>query len=142
MSKKTTSKKKLGAANADLKKDLAVVRGRLSKTETRLSKVQGKADRWKSEAAAARRAATRSGARVDKLKARLDRATAALEPTRAVAPDEAAASGEPVAEPTAPDGVVVPDETWTVVQLRAEAHSRGLVGMSNKPKAQLLGALT
>jgi hypothetical protein len=29
-----------------------------------------------------------------------------------------------------------------VVQLRAEARARGLAGMSNKPKAKLLAALT
>jgi hypothetical protein len=47
-----------------------------------------------------------------------------------------------VAEPTTADGVTVPDETWSVVELRAEARARGLVGMSNKPKAQLLAALS
>jgi hypothetical protein len=36
----------------------------------------------------------------------------------------------------------VPDETWTVVELRAEARARGLVGMSSKSKAQLLAALS
>ena len=55
---------------------------------------------------------------------------------------EAAASGGPVAEPTAADGVTAPDETWSVVQLRTEARARGLVGTSNKPKAQLLAALS
>ena len=47
-----------------------------------------------------------------------------------------------VGEPTAADGLTVPDETWTVVQLRAEARARGLVGTSNKSKAQLLDALS
>lgn len=68
-------------------------------------------------------------------------ASAALEPARASTPMEAAASGRPVAEPTT-DGVTMPDETWSVVQLRAEARARGLVRMSNKPKAQLLTALS
>jgi hypothetical protein len=47
-----------------------------------------------------------------------------------------------VGEPTAADGLTVPDETWTVVQLRAEARARGLVGMSKKSKAELLDALS
>ena len=140
--KKPTTKKKLTATNEDLKKDLAVVRGQLTRAETKLTKAKDTADRYKQEAAASRTAASRSGARVEKLKKKLDRATAALEPTQAVTPDEAATSGLPVGEPTAADGVVVPDETWSVVQLRAEARARGLVGMSNKPKAQLLAALT
>jgi hypothetical protein len=36
----------------------------------------------------------------------------------------------------------VANETWSVVQLRAEAHARGLTGMSNKTKAQLLAGLS
>jgi len=84
----------------------------------------------------------RSDARVEKLQKKLDRASAALEPVRAVGPVEAAASGRPAAEPTAADGLTNPDQTWTVVQLRAEARARGLAGMSNKPKAKLLAALT
>ena len=35
-----------------------------------------------------------------------------------------------------------PDESWTVVQLRAEARSRGITGLSGKSKAQLLEALS
>ena len=52
------------------------------------------------------------------------------------------APGRPAAEATPADSLTEPDETWTVVQLRAEARARGLVGMSNKPKAQLLAALS
>jgi hypothetical protein len=76
------------------------------------------------------------------LQKKLDRASSALEPVHAVGPLEAAASGRPAGEPTAADGLTIPDETWTVVQLRAEARARGLAGLSNKPKAQLLSALT
>jgi hypothetical protein len=35
-----------------------------------------------------------------------------------------------------------PNETWSVAQLRAEPRTRGLTGMSNKTKAQLLTALS
>ena len=103
------------------------MRGQLTKTETKLSKANQKADRWKKETAAQRTAASRSDARVEKLRKKLDRAAAALEPVQAVGPLEAAASGLPVGEPTTADGLTVPDETWTVVQLRAEARARGLV---------------
>jgi hypothetical protein len=71
-----------------------------------------------------------------------DRASADLKPVRAVGPVEAAASGRPAAKPTGADGLTTPNPTWTVVQLRAEARARGLAGMSNKPKAKLLAALT
>ena len=134
--------KKLKSANEDLTKTLSVVRGQLTKTETKLGKANEKAERWKREAAAARTAASRSDARVEKLQKKLDRASAALEPVRAVGPVEAAVSGRSAAEPTDADGLTIPDQTWTVVQLRAEARARGLAGMSNKPKAKLLAALT
>ena len=123
--KKARTTKKLNATNQELKRTLAVVRGQLTKSETKLTKATGKAERWKKEAAAQRRAASRSGVRVEKLQKKLGRAAAALEPIRAPGPMEAAASGGPVAEPTAADGVTGPDETWSVVQLRAEARARG-----------------
>jgi chromosome segregation ATPase len=128
--------------NRELKKTLSGVRSQLTKTETKLSKANQKADRWKKETAAQRTAASRSDARVEKLQKKLDRAAAALEPVQAVGPLEAAASGLTVGEPPAADGLTVPDETWTVVQLRAEARARGLVGMSKKSKAELLDAMS
>ncbi len=134
--------KKLTAANEELTKTLSAVRAQLTKTETKLSKANEKAQRWKSEAAAARTAASRSDARVEKLRRKLDQTSAGLKPVRAVGPVEAAASGRPAAEPTDAEGLTIPNQTWTVVQLRAEARARGLAGMSNKPKATLLAALT
>jgi hypothetical protein len=133
--------KKLTAANAELTKTLTGVRAQLTKTETKLGKANEKAERWQREATAARTAASRSDARVEKLQKKLDRASAALKPVHAVGPLEATATGRPAAEPTAGDGLTIPDQTWTVVQLRAEARARGVAGMSNKPKAQLLAAL-
>ncbi len=140
--KKARTIKELTATNKALKKTLSGVRGQLTKTETKLTKANQKAERWKKETAAQRTAASRSDARAEKLQKKLDRAAAALEPVQAVGPLEAAASGLTVGEPTAADGLTVPDETWTVVQLRAEARARGLVGTSNKSKAQLLSALS
>lgn len=130
------------AKEKELKKRISALRGQLTVAEKKLTKTRDQAERWKTEAKAQRKSASRAGARAEKLQQKLDRASAALEPVQATAPIEAAASGRPVAEPTTADGVTLPDETWSVVQLRAEARARGLVGMSNKTKAQLLAALS
>src|SRR5680860_1359127 len=130
--------KKSSVKQKELEKDLSTLRGQLTRTEKKLTKARDRAERWKTEAKAQRRSASRAGARVEKLQQKLDRASAALEPAQDSVPIEAAASRRPVAEPT----TAVPDKTWSVVQLRAEARARGLVGMSNKPKAQLLAALS
>ena len=137
------------AKKKEVDKSLSTLRGQLSKTENRLTRTEKKlakarqrAERWKSEAKAQRRSASRAAARAEKLHRKLDTASAVLKPVHASAPVEAAASGRPAAELTTADGVTGPNETWSVVQLRAEARARGLVGMSNKPKAQLLAALS
>ena len=132
----------LTATNRDLKTKLSSVRGQLTKTETKLAKANARAERWKKEAAAHRTAASRSDARVERLQKKLERATAALKPVAATGPNEPAGTGGSVAKPTGPDGLTVPDKTWTVVQLRAEARARGLSGTSKKSKTQLLAALT
>jgi lysophospholipase len=142
MSKKSKTIEKITATNLELKKTLAVVRGKLTKTQTKLTKATESADRWKKEAAAHRTAAARSDARAEKLRHKLDRATAALKPAPATKPQKAPASGDSTPEPSTAYGLTTPDETWTVVQLRAEAHARGLTGMSDKTKEQLLAALT
>ena len=139
MSKKKAIKK-VTAANLELKKTLAGVRGQLTKTETKLTKANEKAARWRKEAAAHRTSAARSDARAERLQHKLDRATAALKPVPAKG--SKAASGGSTTEPSTAYGLSAPDKTWTVVQLRAEAHARGLTGMSGKTKKQLLAALT
>lgn len=51
-------------------------------------------------------------------------------------------SGEPAsATPARERRSATPDATWTVVQLRAEAGSRGISGVSRMRKAELLEAL-
>ena len=141
MGKKRRAIEELTASNRDLKKDLTSVRGQLTKTETKLAKANQRAERWKTQAAAHRTAASRSDARVERLQKKLERATTALKPV-ATGPNEPARKGGSVTEPTGPDGLTVPDKTWTVVQLRAEARARGLSGTSKKSKTQLLAALT
>ncbi|MET1006825.1 MAG: hypothetical protein ABWX96_14850 [Propionibacteriaceae bacterium] len=134
--------KKLSATNKELSKEITTLRSRLTRTEARLARTEERAKRWKTETTAARTAASRSDARAEKLQRKLDRAATTLEPAKRTAPAEAAATNRPVAEATTPDGVTVPDSTWTVAQLRAEARARGLTGLSGKPKAQVLAALT
>ena len=102
----------------ELKKRLSKLRGRLAKTEDKLTRAQDRAERWKREAKKQRKSAAASRARA----AEADRPSATT--------------------PTASEGAAVPDETWTVAQLRTEARDRGLAGMSNRPKAELLAALS
>jgi hypothetical protein len=142
MSKKSKTIEKITTDNLELKKTLAVVRGKLTKTQAKLTKATKSADRWKKEAAAHRTAAARSDARAEMLRHKLDRAKAALKPAPATTSKKAAASGDSTTETSTAYGLTTPDETWTVVQLRAEANARGLTGMSDKTKEQLLAALT
>lgn len=141
-SKKAKTIEKLTATNRDLKRTLSGVRGQLTKTEHKLAKANEKGERWRKEAAAHRTSASRSDARVERLQKKLDRATEALRPVRAAGPNQAGAAGRSVTERTGSDGLTIPDKTWTLVQLRAEARARGLSGTSKKSKQQLLAALT
>ena len=112
----------------------------MARTKTRLTKANAKAERWKKAASEQRRAASRSNAEVGKLRRKLDRAAAAAQPGQASEPAKTTASAG--AGDTADHGFTVPDQTWTVAQLRNEARARGLVGMSNQPKAKLIAALS
>jgi lysophospholipase len=140
--KKVKKVKKLSATNKELSKEVTALRSQLTRTEAKLARTEERTKRWKTETAAARTAASRSDARAEKLQRKLDRAVADLEPLKRVSPADAAATNRPAAEATTPDGVTHPDSTWTVAQLRAEARARGLTGLSGKPKAQILSALT
>lgn len=133
--------KKLSATNTELSKEVTALRGRLTRTEAKLSRTEERAKRWKTETVAARTAAARSDARAGKLQRKLDRAVRALD-SRDVPPADSAAPNRPAAQTTTPDGAAVPDATWTVAQLRALARARGVTGLSGKPKAQILAALS
>lgn len=126
----------------DLDKSLSALRGELATTKKALKKAKDRADRWREQAKEQKRAASRARARVEKLQRKLGGASSAAEEVQAAAPLEGITSVTPVVETTTVDAVTVPDETWSVVQLRAEARARGLTGMSNKTKAQLLTALS
>ena len=140
--KQNRAVEKSSSKQKDLEKTVSSLGGQLTKTEKALTKAKNRADRWRKEAKAQKRSASRARSRVEELQQQLDGTTAAPEPVQAAAPIDVIASSRPVAKQTTVDGVGVPDETWSVVQLRAEARGRGLTGMSNKTKAQLLAALS
>lgn len=127
----------------ELKASLSTLRAQITTSEKKLTRATNRAEQWKAEAKTQRKAASRAAARTNKLQRKLDRATAQVdvdvEGKPAARPDTS--SFAPV-DPAATVDRAVPDQTWSVVQLRAEARRRGLVGLSNKPKADLIAALS
>ena len=121
---------------------LSSLRGEVSRTEKALAKAKSRAARWRREAEAQKRSASRARARVESCVRSWTGHQRHGDRPEAAAPTEVMASGRQVAAPATTDTVMAPDETWSVVQLRAEARARGLTGMSNKTKAQLLAALS
>lgn len=141
MSKKKAAKPKTPSTKQGLQRTVSDLRRELRQSETKLTKARAKAERWKVEATSQRKTAARAGTRAEKLQRKLARAKAAKQPVPASGSlDSADSTTTP--EPTTGDAAAVPDETWTVAELRAEARARGLSGMSNKPKAQLIAALS
>jgi predicted RNase H-like nuclease (RuvC/YqgF family) len=149
--KQKRSVEKTSPKQKELEKSVSVLRVKLSRTEKALTKAKNRADRWQQEAKAQKKSASRARARVEKLRQKLDEASPERKPVQRAAPVEAVqpaatmettSAGRPVAEAPTVDAVTVADETWSVVQLRAEARARGLTGMSSKTKGQLLDALS
>lgn len=125
--------KKAEARVKQLKKSLASVRAELEKSQTKLEKAKAKAARRKEEAAGHRAAAERSAARAKRLEKKLSRGSTPARPNNGRSDGKA---------DTTSNTERVPDDSWTVVQLRAEARTRGLTGISTMSKAQLLAALS
>ena len=115
---------------------------RVRKLEAKLERSQDRARRWKKEAKRNRAEMATLTTRAAKLDRKLTKA-------RDAASRPAPAPGKPVPPTASPAATatgsgrssVAPDDSWTVAQLRAEARARGLTGLSNKPKAELLSAL-
>jgi hypothetical protein len=122
--KKKSGSKKSGATKKDLKASVKKLRAKLDRADA-------KAERWKGVARRHEKAAAEAQATVKELRKRLDEASSAGSGTEAE--PETAAPASPSA---------APDESWTVVRLRAEARSRGLTGFSGKSKAELLDVLS
>ena len=145
-----TAKKKLRAKVKKLK-------SKVKKLKRKVARADGNTARWEQKATQNNATIASLQERVakrDKQLSKAKRTARHLEPLR----EDAGLSGEDVPElaevapPTkAEDARIVvvtgepahePDETWTVVRLRAEARSRGITGLSGKTKAELLAALT
>jgi Na+-translocating ferredoxin:NAD+ oxidoreductase RnfC subunit len=127
------AKKKSGAADKELKATVKKLRSKLAKADARTKRLKKKNNRLeKSLAESTSQVHRREPDR------HADGASRGDENALAAAVDAAAV------EPATTDeaSVTTPDASWTVAQLRAEARSRGLAGMSGKSKAQLLDALT
>lgn len=140
--KQTRAVKKFSAKQKDVKKSVSNLRDQLRKSEKALTKAKSRAERWRQEATAQKRSASRARARAEKLRQKLNEASTQSKPLQPAVPMDTIPSGRPLVQPTTVELVTLPDETWSVVQLRAEARARGLTGMSNKTKAQLLAALS
>ena len=115
----------------------------IKKLTAELKRVDAKATRWQKKAKRHQAALATSQKRVTKLEKKLAEARRTASepatrdelssPTEVVAPETTDAAGQPTS---------TPDMSWTVVRLRAEARARGLAGLSSKPKAEILAALT
>jgi hypothetical protein len=144
VSAKKPSKKKKHQATSD-EKELKRAAKRLG---TELERSDARVEHWKRKAGRAEKKVAELETKVKKLTKKLRRATAVpaepLEPTEPVRRPELVAVPEPGAPATSTTSTTstTPDASWTVVQLRAEARSRGLTGLSGKTKAQLLDALS
>ena len=128
--KKSSSKKQL--------------KSKIKKLKARLKRANAKATRWKKKAKRRQATAASSQARVVKLEKKLAEARRTTSPTSATR-DELPSPTELVVPETTDSAdqlTSMPDASWTVVRLRAEARARGLSGMSGKSKAELLASLT
>jgi lysophospholipase len=117
----------------------------IKKLKTELERADAKASRWQKKAKQHKAALAASQKRVTKLEKRLAEARrtasepgvtrdALAAPTEIVVAETSDAAGQPTSS--------TPDMSWTVVRLRAEARARGLTGLSSRPKAEILAALT
>ena len=111
-----SAKKKPASGDKELK-------ATVKKLRSRLERADAKAERWKKRATRSEKRAAGLETEVKKLGKRAERAP------------------EPVGTEPVGTEPVGPDASWTVVQLRTEARSRGLAGLSGLSKAGLLTAL-
>jgi hypothetical protein len=119
-------------------------RARVRKLEAKLERAEAKATRWKAEAKRAQAQVATLTARTAKLDKKLAKVgDTASRPTPKRYQEPVAPPASPATEGAVPShqSLTTADASWTVAQLRAEARARGLTGLSNKPKAELLAAL-
>jgi hypothetical protein len=139
-------KQRAGTTERELKAEIKRLKARLAVAEKSAATWKARAKNHKSSAAGAkselstlRRTLKKAEASTKKWR---DRAKAVLpsSPAATAAPAAPAADPAPV-EIMAPAAPSVPDDTWTLTALRAEARARKLPGYSRKSKADLLAEL-
>ncbi len=101
----------------------------LETTTAKLTKTEAKATKWKAEA-------KRLEAELKAAAKKFKKAT-----KEALTPPEATDAGVLATPATSAAVAPGPDETWTVIELRAAARERGIAGYSRKSKAELLALL-
>jgi hypothetical protein len=124
---------KRSSTSKELRSDAKRQRSRARKAEVRAEKAEARADRWKARATGYQEEAAELRGQLKKVTKRLDKA-------RRSGPGERPADDVP-AKQGVEQSVDVPDASWTVARLRAEARARGLTGVTTKPKAELLELL-
>jgi hypothetical protein len=130
--------KKRNARNAQkLKADVERLRADLKQSEAKRAK-------WKKRATRAETAVTDLRTRLGQAENRAGNAPSISQEN---APAESQAhtaklSGAADRRSSGREASTRPDASWTVAQLREEARRRGLTGLSGKPKAELITALT
>jgi lysophospholipase len=132
-SKKTSSssKKKLEAT--------------VKRLEAKLERADAKAARWKQKAKENKSALASSQARISELSEELTSrrpASRPATPSRAKPPSPTRTNSTTQTPVSPARNSSEPDASWTLAQLRAEARSRGLTGLSGKKKAEVIAALT
>ena len=123
------AEKQLRAAVKKLRAQLAAAEKQAEKWRERAKDHKSVASGVKTELSAVRRRLEKAEASVRKWKDRASPA-ASTPSTRSAKP-----------APAAPSVHSLPDDSWTVTALRAEARRRGLTGYSRKTKADLLAEL-
>ncbi len=135
--RRVATKKKSASSAVDKKS-----KARIKKLEARLASAEKSAGKWKARAKKHQTDAAGLKSELAAVRRRLEKAAASAAKWKDRA--KAAPSSMPVPEPdagAASETPAVPDESWTVTRLRAEARARGVAGYSRKSKAQLLADL-
>jgi lysophospholipase len=137
------AKKRTAASEKELKATVKKLRSKLERSDARSAHWKKKTAQLEKTVGQLEKAAAKSETRVAKLTKRLEesRADGVPQPAAEPAPEQVQAPSDDTTDTAGAQSGGAPDSSWTVVQLRAEARARGLTGLSNKSKSQLLDAL-
>lgn len=116
----------------------------IHKLEAKLERAEAKAARWKEKSKQTQAelvALETRAAKLDKKSAKTRDTARQPAPVLEEEPVTPLALRTPDSSTPDHQAPSTPDTSWTVAQLRAEARSRGLTGLSTKSKAQLVEAL-